>query len=133
MKKYIKYIIAFWVFFFTIVISMAITRHVYTNGEHIKGVSKEIVIFLSSFMSNVQHYDVIDNPMFVSDIPKLKNGFNYTKYFKGSKDYILVSAWDKEEAQNSVKLLIIKDGKVIHKWVVDIEKNNKKDNTTNWY
>ena len=44
---------------------MAITRHVYTNGEHIKGVSKEIVIFLSSFMSNVQHYDVIDNPMFV--------------------------------------------------------------------
>ncbi len=126
MKKYIKYIIAFWVFFFTIVISMAITRHVYTNGEHIKGAPKEIVIFLSSFLSNVQHYDVIDNPMFVADIPKLKNGFNYTKNFKGSKDYILVSAWDKEEAQNSVKLLRIKDGKVIHKWIVDIEKNNKK-------
>ena len=123
--KYIKYIIAFWVLFFTIVISMAITRHVYTNGEHIKGTPREIVMFLSSFISNVQNYDEIDNPMFVADIPKLQNGFNYTKNFKNSKDYILDSAWDKEEDQTSVKLLRIKDGKVIHKWVVDIEKYNK--------
>lgn len=125
MKKYIKYIILFWLFFFTIVIAMGVTRHVYTNGESINGTPKKIIEFLASLTSNIQHFETINNPLNVTDIQKLKNGFNYSKFYKGSKDYILVSAWDNEANQNSVKLLRVNDGKLMYRWLVDIEKMNK--------
>ena len=107
---------------------MEATRHVYTGGNKINGTPKDVVTFLSSFVSNAKKISlnrseqVIDNPY------QLKNGFNYTSNYITSKDYLLVSSWSKDLGQSVVKLVRIKDGEILHKWVVDIDVINKEFN-----
>lgn len=112
---------------------MGATRHVDLNGPNITGNPRKIIVFLSSFISNVQHFNENKNPMLVEDRFQLKNGFNYSPDFKGSKDYILTSAWDDVDQQTVIKLIRINDGKLLHKWFVAIDELNKSFNTTNTY
>ena len=112
---------------------MGATRHIYTNGNEIKGKSKDLVEFLASFITNIEHYDELKNGMFTRDIPSLKNGFNYTSNYKKSNDYLLDASWDKEKKQNFVKLIQIHTGKTIHIWRPSIEKINLKFNQAKKY
>jgi hypothetical protein len=133
MKKYIKYIFSFWIFFFILVVSMGATRHVFMNGTSINGAPKAVVIFLSSLLTNIQHYDEVQNPMFVNSDSKLKNGFTYSKNYTSSKDYLLISSWDISEDQTSIKLIRISDGKILYKWVPDPELINENFNQSKNY
>ncbi len=129
MRKRIKYIIAFWIFFFAILFSMGITRNVMLNGS-IKGTPKEIVLFLSSFLSNIKEYKKINSQMVVESNLKLKNGFNRSKNYTASKDFLLVSVWNDSIGQSIVKLVRIADGVLLHKWVVNIDELNDIYNTS---
>lgn len=129
MKKRIKYIIAFWVFFFVILFSMGITRNVMTNGS-IKGTPKEIVLFLSSFLSNVKDYKKLNTQMVVESKLKLKNGFNRSINYTGSKDYLLVAVWNDSLGQSIVKLVRIGDGTILHQWIVNVDQLNAIYNTS---
>jgi len=129
MRKRIKYIIAFWIFFFAILFSMGITRNVMLNGS-IKGTSREIVLFLSSFLSNIKEYKKINTQMVVESNLKLKNGFNRSNNYTASTDYLLVSVWDDSLGQSIVKLVRISDGAILHKWVVNIDELNDIYNTS---
>lgn len=112
---------------------MGATRHVDLNGPHISGTPKKIIVFLSSFISNIQHFNENKNPMLVEDRFQLKNGFNYSPDFKGSKDYILTSAWEEPDHQVVIKLIRINDGKLMYKWKVNIDMINKSFNSTYTY
>ncbi len=130
MKKISKYLLIFWISFITLGIMMGATRHIYTHGRNIKGAPKSIIEFLSSYISIIFHYGEESNPMLTS-IEKgqhLKDGFNYTTFYKGSNDYILESAYGKKEKQSIVRLIRIRDGKTLHTWVPDIDFLNKKYN-----
>ena len=129
MRKRIKYIIAFWIFFFAILFFMGITRNVMQNGS-IKGTSREIVLFLSSFLSNVVNYSKINTQMIVESNLKLKNGFNRSNNYTVSKDFLLVSVWNDSLGQSIVKLVRISDGVILHKWVVNIDELNDIYNTS---
>ncbi len=114
---------------------MGATRHIYTNGQNIKGAPKSIIEFLSSYISILFHFGEEANPMLTS-IEKgkdLKDGFNYTSFYKGSKDYILESAYGKKEKQSIVRLIRIRDRKILHTWVPNIEQLNKSFNQTYSY
>ncbi len=121
MKKIGKYLIIFWISFITLGIMMGATRHIYTHGQNFKGASKSIIEFLSSYISIFIHFKDLDSPM-LTENSKIKNGFSYTPDYKGSNDYILDSSWDSELKQNTIKLIRIKDGKIIHKWTPSISK-----------
>lgn len=129
MRKRIKYIIAFWIFFFAILFSMGITRNVMLNGS-IKGTPKEIVLFLSSFLSNLKEYKKINSQMVVESNLKLKNGFNRSNNYTVSKDFLLVSVWNDSLGQSIVKLVRISDGTILYKWVVNIDELNDIYNTS---
>ena len=94
---------------------MGATRHIYTHGRNIKGAPKSIIEFLSSYISIILHYKEIDSPMFKVN-STLKNGFTYSPLYKNSKDYILDSSWDTKLNQNTIKLIRIKDGEIVHRW-----------------
>lgn len=135
MKKISKYLIIFWISFITLGIMMGATRHIYTHGNSINGTSKTIIEFLSSYISNLTHFNEASTPMITSNEKgiALKDGFNFTKYYKKSNDYILESAYGKKENQSIVRLIRIKDGKILHTWIPDIDELNKSYNTKKTY
>jgi hypothetical protein len=130
MNKLVKYLIITCLSFLTLVFAMGVTRHVYANGPKITGVPKEIVLFLSELTKNIGDFSKIRTPLLVKSSLSLKNGFNRTDKFMGSKDYLLVGSWDDTLDQSVVKLLRISDGKVLHKWAPDIKLLNKQFNST---
>lgn len=133
MKKIVKYLLAFWIFFILLVLSMGASRHVFTGGEKINGAPKNLVVFLSTFLSNTSKLGENNIPQLIENSYGLKNGFTYTKNYTSSKDYLLVSSWDNESGQSLVKLVRIKDGKTLHKWKVDIDQINKDFNQFKTY
>jgi len=109
---------------------MGATRHVVLNGPKIKGVQKEIISFLSSFISSVSNFYGILKPMCIQNNFLLNNGFNYSDKFMGSNDYLLISSWDNKISQSVVKLERIRDGKILYKWTPDIDLLNRIWNTS---
>jgi hypothetical protein len=133
MKKIARFLVIFWVSFFTLTFFMEATRHVYLEGPRIKGTPKNVIVFLSTFISNVVYFGGVTKPMIVRDTFSLTNGFNYTANYITSRDYLLVSSWDKTLEQPLVKLVRISDGKVLHKWAPDIRKLNEEYNSMTIY
>lgn len=133
MKRIIKYLIIFWISFFTLISFMGITRYAVLNSPIIKGSSKDIIIFLSTLMVNIGKFQSIRKPMiFESNLPQ-KNGFTYSRKYNGSKDYLLISTWDNSINQAIVKLVRIEDAKIIHKWIPDINIIVNKFDSSNRY
>ncbi len=56
---------------------MGATRHVLLNGSKIKGVPKEVITFLSTWISNLINFSEIKNPMFIYSTTNQRNGFSY--------------------------------------------------------
>ena len=121
MKKLRKYLIIFWISFILLILVMTVTRHVYTNGPQIKGTTKETIIFLSSLIPNTIHGSWNTHPLIINNRFNLKNGFNYSKKYTLSKDYLLISVWDDKLSQSIVKLVRINDGKELYRWTPDID------------
>jgi len=120
MKKVAKYLIIFWLLFFAFAIAMEATRHVTMNGPRINGTPKKIISFMSSLISNIAKYSGISNPIVIKNTFALNNGFNHIENCVDNKDYLLISVWDNTLSQSIVKLVRIRDGKVLHKWVPEI-------------
>ncbi|MBI5218241.1 MAG: aryl-sulfate sulfotransferase [Bacteroidia bacterium] len=140
MKKLVKFLIIFWVSFFALVFIMGVTRHVVLNGSGINGAPKEIVLFLSTFGRNVvdlvilqKPLEILQKPLVIRSTLSLKNGFNRTKNYRDSNDYLLVATWNDAINQSVVKLVRIKDGKMLYKWIPDIKQLNKRFNSTYTY
>lgn len=128
MNKLVKYLLYFWMFFFTIVSIMGITRHVYLNGNSINGKPKDLVTFLADLPSNIYNYKKLNQCQFlVKNEFDLKNGFTYNRK-NIPNDYLLISVWDHNENQSIVKLISIKSGKTIYKWSININELNHKYN-----
>lgn len=130
MKKTAKYLLIFWISFFVLVFAMGLTRHVYTDGQQLKGTPKEAVIFLSTFISNVSNFSQNTNPQFIQNTLNLKNGFNRFSNCQMNRDYLLIPTWDVKLDQSIVKLVRISDNQIMHKWVIDLEPVRKKFNKT---
>jgi len=133
MKKLRNYLIVFWTSFFILVFAMGLTRHVLLNGPKNKGTPKEVVLFLSTLFGNVLNFSEISKPMILNDSFHLKNGFNYSKNYSSSRDYLLVSVWDDQISQSIVKLVQINDGKLLFQWTPDINLLNQQFNLTKTY
>jgi len=132
-KKFAKYVIIFWVAFLSLIIIMGSTRYVLLDGPRITGTPKQVILFLSSFISNVKLLAQKWDPIVIKDTSDLKNGFNYYNNYKGSKDYLLLGCWDAGLRQSIVKLVRISDGKELYKWAPDIKILNRKYNLTTTY
>jgi hypothetical protein len=130
MKKIVKYLIIFWISFTALVLSMGLTRHVYLNGPRIKGTPKEIILFLSSFTSNITSNFASLKPMVVRSPMIQDNGFNFSSKRISSKDYLLIISWNDNLGQSAIKLCRIKDGKVIYRWAPEIKKLKGISNST---
>ena len=133
MKKLRNYLIVFWTSFFILVFAMGLTRHVLLNGPKIKGTPKEVVLFLSSMVSNALNFSGITRPMIINDSFHLINGFNYSKNYSVSKDYLLISVWDDKFSQSILKLMRINDGKELYRWKPDFNSLNRQFNSTKTY
>ena len=102
---------------------MELTRHIYSNGQRIKGVPKEIILFLSSFTSNITSNFASLKPMVLRASAPRNNGFIFSS--KGiSKDYLLIAYWNDSLGQSAIKLCRIRDGKILFRWTPDIKKMN---------
>src|ERR1035437_1421747 len=142
MKILFKYLIIFCVLFFIIVFFMGATRHVILNGNRITGTPKNIIIFLSTLLSNFKSDGEIIKPSVLKSTLTLKNGFNHSENCKDNKDYLLIGVWDNSLNQSVIKLLRISDGKKLYEWIPNIDTlirrynfNNhlEKNNTRNRY
>lgn len=133
MKKTAKILLIFWLSFFVLVFAMGLTRHVYTDGEKLNGTSKETVVFLSTFISNITNFSKNSNPQFVPNVLNLKNGFNHSSNCQTNKDYLLIPTWDVKLDQTIVKLIRIRDNQIMHKWIIDLEPVLEKFNQTFLY
>ena len=112
MNKLVKYLLYFWMFFFTIVSIMGITRHVYLNGNSINGKPKDLVTFLADLPSNIYNYKKLNQCQFlVKNEFDLKNGFTYNRK-NIPNDYLLISVWDRAKNQSIVKLISCKNTKI---------------------
>ena len=100
---------------------MGATRYVLLNNTRMEGYPKKAIIFLSTFLSNIYDYAELTKPLEINSSSKLHNGFNYSNFYKKSNDYVLVSSWDHLLEQSIVKLVRIRDGVIMHKWVVNID------------
>jgi hypothetical protein len=132
MNPFIKYLIIFWLSFFALVLSMAATRHVLSDGPRITGTSKEIILFLAELPLNTWKLMTsgITKPLVIQTSFPLKNGFTFTGKNLNSKDYLLLSVWDDTLNQSIIKLVRIEDGKILHKWIPDIDSLNQLFNST---
>lgn len=131
MKIIIKYLVIFWLSFISLILIMGVTRHVFLNGSKITGIPREIILFLSTFVSNIDNYYAIDNPMIIKSSLNLNNGFNRSDRYKDSKDYLLISYWDNTLGQSIAKLIRICDGKVLYKWIPDLKSISEQWNSSN--
>jgi hypothetical protein len=118
-----KALVVFWSLFFTMVLSMGVARHVLEGGRKITGCAKETVFFLMELPSNLSQ---LLNPHVLQPLEKfnahsLGNGFTYAQAGADQSGYLLVSAWDDDVAQGVVKLVRIRDGRILHRWVPDID------------
>jgi len=129
MRKFAKYILIFWLIFFTLISTMEVTRYVVTDGPKIEGAPKDVILFFSTFISTVVHLTRISKPLVIRSSTSLKNGFNRTTNYKESNDYLLVACWDDKYNQSIAKLVRICDGMVIHKWIPNIALLNKVTNS----
>lgn len=109
---------------------MGATRHVILDGPRIKGTPKEIILVLSTLVTNVVNYSETSKPLIILSDLSLNNGFNRTAKYKGSKDYLLISSLDETNSQSEFKLVRICDGKMLHKWTPDIKLLNEQFNST---
>lgn len=120
MNKISKISIIFWFAFLVLTLIMGATRHVYMNGPKINGTSKNIVSFLSSFISNTYNLTSLNRPLVIPNTFNLNDKFNYSKEIRLNNDYLLVSSWDNDLKQCTVKLISIYDDRLIYKWTPDI-------------
>jgi len=109
---------------------MAATRHVLLDGPRIKGFPKQIVLFLATLPKNIARFSEFSKPLAIKSVSSLENGFNSTMQYRESKDYLLIAAWDDTLKQSIVKLVRIRDGKILYKWAPDISLLNENANTT---
>jgi hypothetical protein len=112
---------------------MGATRHIYQDGKRISGFPKEVIVFMASFLHHVEELKSQTKPQLVLTNSQLKNGFNYLEKSIDPTGYLLVSGWNDSLNQSLVKLLRIKDGKLMHQWLVDISKLNENFNKLQTY
>ncbi len=102
---------------------MGVTRHVLEGGKRITGRTRAVVLFLMELPSNLAQ--LLDpnalRPLEKHNIFSLASGFTYGPVQGGRNGYLLVSAWDDGLDQAVVKLVRVRDGRVLHRWVPDIE------------
>ncbi len=125
MKLFVKILIIFWAAFITIILAMGATRYVSVGGHRITGTSKKVILLLAEIPANI--YYLFNNklePLQIISTSSLKTGFTYTDKHAENKDYLLVSVWDDALSQSIVKLVRIRDGRILHKWVPDLGKLN---------
>lgn len=133
MKKIKKYLLIFWGIFFILIFSMGATKHVLEGGSLLKGSSKDVVIFFSSLLHSVKEFYSHEKPQVVEIENSFRDGFSYSSRYNDSKDYLLVSSWDNNLNQSVVKLIRIDDGKLMHQWIIDIDKHISEFNTYETY
>lgn len=113
----------FWSLFFVMILSMAATHHVLSGGKHITGRSRAVLLFLIKLPSNMAR--LFDphalHPLEKHNLYSLPNGFTYASSAVDRSGYLLVSAWEDGPDQALVKLVRIRDGRVLHRWVPDIK------------
>lgn len=119
-----KYVILFWLGFIIVVLAMAATRDVYSNGSRHAGALEPFIIFLAKLPHHILKMSKGTKPLVIESV-KEQHGFTYSDKYSGSKDYVLISVWDDTLDQSIVKLVRINDGKILHKWVPDIDNLNK--------
>jgi Arylsulfotransferase (ASST) len=115
MSKFVKYLVVFWIVFLMLVFAMGLTRHVFLDGKRINGAPKQIVIFLSSLIHNIDMM-LFKKPMVIQSSLLLKNGFNRTANYTFNNDYLLVSDWNDSISQCIVELIRIQDGRILYTW-----------------
>ena len=123
MKSFRKYLILFWIVFFIVVLAMAATRDVYSNRSRNAGALEPVIIFLAKLPHHILKISKDAKPLIIES-SKNQNGFTFSDKYSGSKDYVLLSVWDDTLDQSIVKLVRIHDGKILHKWVPDIDSLN---------
>lgn len=117
------YLLLFWIVFFVVVLAMAATRDVYSNGSRNVGSLEPVVIFFAKLPHHILKMSKGTKPL-VIEARNGQNGFTYSEKFTGSKDYVLISVWDDTLEQSIVKLVRIQDGTILHKWIPDVDKLN---------
>jgi hypothetical protein len=122
-KSFRNYLVLFWIGFIIVVLAMAATRDVYSNGSRYAGNLEPLIVFLAKLPHHLRKVTKGTKPLVVES-PREKNGFTYSDKYAGSKDYVLLSVWDDILNQSIVKLVRIHDGKIIHKWIPDIDSLN---------
>ncbi len=128
MKKLVKYLIYFWIYFFAGISLMGITRHVYLGGKTINQPTRDIVTFLASLPSNIINFKKLnDSQLIIMDEFNQKNGFTYNRR-EIPNDYLLISVWDKETEQSIIKLINIKYGETVYRWKINIPEINNEFN-----
>lgn len=117
------YLLLFWILFFVVVVAMAATRDVYSNGSRNVGALEPVVIFFAKLPYYMFKMSKGIKPL-VIETKNAEGGFLFADKYTGSKDYVLISVWDDSLEQSIVKLVRIHDGAILHKWIPDIDNLN---------
>jgi hypothetical protein len=123
MRSFQKYLILFWIIFFIVVLAMAATRDVYSNRSRNAGALEPVIVFLAKLPHHILGLSKGVKPLVVES-SKDQNGFTFSDKYSGSKDYLLLAVWDDALDQSIVKLVRIHDGKILHKWIPDVDNLN---------
>jgi hypothetical protein len=132
MKKTRILLIGFWALFIIIILSMGIARHVLEGGNRITGRSREVVLFL---MEIPMHMSKLLDPRVLKPLEEpntfsAQDGFTYFDKNVACQDYLLLPSWDDSLDQSIVKLVRIRDGKILYRWVPEVDTLIKIANTT---
>jgi hypothetical protein len=123
MSKLRKFLLLFWFLFIAMLLSMAATYHILSGGRRITGLSKEVLLFFIKMPSDMAR---LLDPRTLQPLEKhnrfsQRNGFTYAPSYSDRSGYLLVSAWDAGLGQAIIKLIRVRDGCELHRWVPDIE------------
>ncbi len=125
-------LVGFWLLFAVMILSMGVARHVLEGGSRITGQAREVVLFLMELpmhMANLLDPDSL-KPLEQPNTFSGQNGFVYFDTSAVCKDYLLLPSWDDSLNQSIVKLIRIRDGNTVYRWVPDVDQLIKIANTT---